>query len=192
MNDADKGPRRMTRTQMVRLAAIPVLGFVLYQQTVGRLDAVQEPPQTTTSVVSPEELPNPTKTPAEAAPVRILENVRDLESIARENPFAVPEALQPAPAETSAAEESGVTEVAEPTEDAVQKVPSAAEAQWQQAAARWEAKRVRIVFRAGSDLMAVVGDQTVRVGDVLEEGVRVAEIRPDGVVLEEMRPADDD
>ena len=59
---------------------------------------------------------------------------------------------------------------------------------WQHVRARWEAQRVNVVLRAGSDLVAVIGNRTVRVGDVLEEGVRVVEIRPDSVLLEEFAP----
>lgn len=43
---------------------------------------------------------------------------------------------------------------------------------------------VAAIFQSGTDLVAVIDDQTIRVGDVFQ-GFRVTDIQPDGIKLEE-------
>lgn len=178
MNALLNGKPSSNRFQMVKILAIPVLGFILYSQITGPLDALKDAPP----------MPTPTTvraaTAGSNAPARdavpILSTVRPVEHIAETDPFALPESLLPPPVEVP-------TTVGEFLEAATSTGDEPAEPEldgWDGTKQRWEAERVSIVLSTPTGLVAVVGDRMLRVGDELEDGCRVVEIRSDGIVAE--------
>jgi hypothetical protein len=95
-----------------------------------------------------------------------------LDEMLAHNPFRLPPALQTATPKQAAAGHAT---------DAI----STAEAEHrQQVVAQLQTKGVSMVFEQQGQMIAVVGDRQIRVGDVID-GLRVKEITSDGLVLEE-------
>lgn len=181
MTDADTQPGTK-RGQLAKIVLIPILGFVLYRQVLAPGEEEKPKPAAPARRAATATPTGQPEAPPAKPPTPILPDVRSVGRIAAENPFARPAALLPKPESPpipdQSAEESAEVEVeAAETEP----VPDP----WEGVRTRWETKRVSVVLRAGNGLIAVLGDETVRVGDVLD-GVRVVEIRPDGVLLEEV------
>ncbi|MDB5336509.1 MAG: hypothetical protein JWN70_2128, partial [Planctomycetaceae bacterium] len=55
------------------------------------------------------------------------------------------------------------------------------------AIAEWKTRRVSLIFRDGNKVSAVIGDQLVHEGDVIQ-GVRVISILPNGVLVAPAAP----
>lgn len=172
------GRPRLTRFQMVRLVLIPVIGWVLYSQVVARMDVPDDPPALAAA--------SPTRAEESAAPARrrtsIVQDVRAVEEIAADDPLVGLAALLP---EETEAAGLLLDEVAEPEETAPLET-------WEQTRRFWETQRVSVVLRTADELLAVVGDRTVRVGDTLEGGVCVVDIGSGGILLEETFDANTD
>lgn len=171
-----------SRGKIVKLLLIPVLGYVLYSQTLGQLEADVESAQPPTQLAKP--APG-TVPPTVKQSVPILSTVRPVEQIADVDPFALPESLLPPPPPVPESPLAQFLEGAKPEE------PQQTEAvdPWEDARDRWAAERVSLVLSTPTGLVAVIGDRMVRVGDELDEYCRVAEIRADGIVIE---PVEDD
>jgi hypothetical protein len=94
-----------------------------------------------------------------------------LDEITALNPF-------PIPAPTQAPEAANILESETPQEP-----PAATEAEPARPTI-WELQSVSIVYRGPKGPLAVIGDRTVGIGDMLDENTCVVDIRDDGVWLE--------
>jgi hypothetical protein len=154
--------------QKRRALLIPILGLGLVWSLSGEADdPIQEPSSRRAKAERPpadsRALPSRTKTWTELS----------LAEITAFNPFVLPEATkEPEPSDVLPSE----------TESQVENVTPAAPP-----LEKWELERVSIIYQGPTGPLAVIGDKTVGIGQMLDENTLVVDIRDDGVWVSEVK-----